>query len=172
MFGDVERALGQAETNVHGHFQRGVASLKLCIGSDHAGFGLKTEILQQLTETGYDVEDLGTFSEESCDYPDTARAVAEAVAQGKFDLGVLICGTGLGMSMAANKVDGVRAALCSETFSARMARAHNDANIICLGSRVTGGGLALDVVRAFLDADFEGGRHQRRVDKLTAIEGS
>lgn len=147
-----------------------MAALKLCLGSDHAGFALKTEILQQLSDAGFTVEDLGTFSEQSCDYPDSARAVGEAVAAGQFQLGILICGTGLGMSMAANKIAGVRAALCSETFSARMARAHNDANVLCLGSRVVGGGLAIDVVHAFLDGAFEGGRHQRRVDKLSALE--
>lgn len=144
--------------------------MKLCIGSDHAGFALKTEIIQQLSEAGHSVEDLGTFTEQSCDYPDSARAVGEAVAAGRFNLGILICGTGLGMSMAANKIKGVRAALCSETFSARMARAHNDANVLCLGSRVIGGGLAFDVVLAFLEGAFEGGRHQRRVDKLGALQ--
>lgn len=144
--------------------------MKVCIGSDHAGFALKGEIVQQLTEAGYDVQDLGTFSEQSCDYPDTAKQVGEAVAQGRFALGVLICGTGLGMSIAANKIGGIRAALCSDTFSARMARAHNDANVLCLGSRVVGAGLALDIVKAFLEGTFEGGRHQRRVDKLSDLE--
>lgn len=144
--------------------------MKLCIGSDHAGFALKTDVLQQLSAAGYAVEDLGTFSEQSCDYPDIARTVGDAVVDGRFQLGILICGTGVGMAIAANKIGGVRAALCSETFSARMARAHNDANVLCLGARVIGGGLAFEVVQAFLDGSFEGGRHQRRVDKLSALE--
>lgn len=144
--------------------------MKLCIGSDHAGFVLKTELIVQLKEAGYVVEDLGTDSEASCDYPDIAQDVGRAVAAGRFPLGILICGTGVGMSMAANKIEGVRAALCSETFSARMARRHNDANVLCLGARVTGDGLASSVVEAFLDDEFEGGRHARRVDKLDALQ--
>lgn len=144
--------------------------MKLCIGSDHAGFALKTELIVQLKEAGYVVEDLGTDSEASCDYPDIAHDVGRAVAAGRFPLGILICGTGIGMSMAANKIKGVRAALCSETFSARMARRHNDANVLCLGARVVGGGLASSVVEAFLGDEFEGGRHARRVDKLGSLQ--
>lgn len=144
--------------------------MRIAIGSDHAGYHLKAELADALRQDGYDVDDFGTHSTESCDYPDTAKAVAEAVSQGRCDLGVLICGTGIGVSIAANKVPGVRAAVCSETFSARMARAHNDANVICLGARVVGPGLALDIVRAFLSSQFEGGRHQRRVEKLKAME--
>ncbi|REJ34503.1 MAG: ribose 5-phosphate isomerase B [Bacillota bacterium] len=144
--------------------------MRIAIGSDHAGFPLKAELVERLRQDGYEVDDLGTHSTESCDYPDTARPVAEGVSQGRYRLGILICGTGIGMSMAANKVPGVRAALCSETFSARMARAHNDANVLCMGARVIGPGLAYDVARAFLESEFEGGRHQRRVDKLTALE--
>lgn len=140
--------------------------MQLAIGSDHAGFHLKAEFMEELQRQGYAVEDLGTFSTESCDYPDSARAVAQGVADGRYRLGILICGTGIGMSMAANKVPGVRAALCAEPFSAAMARAHNDANVLCLGARVVGPGLALQVLQAFLDGEFEGGRHQRRVDKL------
>lgn len=144
--------------------------MKLCIGSDHAGFSLKNELMVGLRDDGYDVEDLGTFSEQSCDYPDIARDVGQAVAAGRFALGILICGTGIGMSMAANKIAGVRAALCSDTFSARMARRHNDANVLCLGARVIGPGLAMEVTSAFLKDAFEGGRHQRRVDKMGALE--
>lgn len=144
--------------------------LKLCIGSDHAGFHLKDELAASLREQGYEVEDVGTHSEQSCDYPDIAREVGQAVAAGRFPVGILICGTGIGMSMAANKIAGVRAALCSETFSARMARRHNDANVLCLGARVVGAGLALEVATAFLGDSFEGGRHQRRVDKMGALE--
>lgn len=146
--------------------------MRIAIGSDHAGFHLKTELLEQLRQDGFQLDDLGTFSTDSCDYPDTAKHVADGVSAGRYQLGILICGTGLGMSMAANKVAGVRAAVCAETFSARMARAHNDANILCMGARVIGGGLAYDIARTFLTADFEGGRHQRRVDKLTAMERS
>ena len=116
------------------------------------------------------MDDLGTHSTESCDYPDTARPVAEGVSAGRYRLGILICGTGIGMSMAANKVPGVRAAVCAETFSARMARAHNDANVLMHGRPGHRPGLAYDIARAFLTAEFEGGRHQRRVDKLTAME--
>lgn len=144
--------------------------MRIAIGSDHAGFHLKAELVEVLRQEGFHVDDLGTYSTESCDYPDSAKAVAEAVSDGRSDLGVLICGTGIGMSIAANKVPGIRAALCSETFSARMARAHNDANVLCLGARVVGPGLALDVVRAFVSGRFEGGRHQRRVDKIKAME--
>lgn len=144
--------------------------MRIAIGSDHAGFHLKAEIVEQLQEEGFEVADLGTHSTESCDYPDTAKAVAEAISEGRYDLGILICGTGIGMSMAANKVPGVRAALCTETFSARMARAHNDANVLCLGARVVGPGLAYDIAHAFVTSEFEGGRHQRRVDKMTALE--
>lgn len=145
-------------------------AVRIAIGSDHAGFSLKAEILEQLRNDGFDVDDLGTHSAESCDYPDTARPVAQGVSDGTYRLGILICGTGIGMSIAANKVPGVRAAVCTETFSARMARAHNDANVLCMGARVIGAGLAYDVARAFLTEEFEGGRHQRRVDKLTALD--
>lgn len=146
--------------------------MHIAIGSDHAGYHLKNELLERLQADGYEVEDLGTFSTDSCDYPDTAKAVADGVAAGRYQLGILVCGTGIGMSIAANKVPGVRAAVCSDTFSARMARAHNDANVLCVGARVVGGGLAQEVVQAFLTAEFEGGRHQRRVDKLMEIERS
>lgn len=144
--------------------------MRIAIGSDHAGYHLKGELVEKLQEDGFEVADLGTHSTESCDYPDTAKAVSEAVSEGRYDLGILVCGTGIGMSMAANKVPGVRAAVCTETFSARMARAHNDANVLCLGARVVGPGLAYDIAHAFVTSKFEGGRHQRRVDKMTALE--
>lgn len=144
--------------------------MRIAIGSDHAGYHLKAEIAAALREDGHQVDDYGTHSTESCDYPDFAQVVAEAVRDGRCDVGILVCGTGIGMSIAANKVPGVRAALCAEPFSARMARAHNDANVLCLGARVVGPGLALETVRAFLSAQFEGGRHQRRVERVMAME--
>src|SRR5574341_763160 len=143
---------------------------KVIFGSDHAGPVLRAEAVRVAREKGLEVEDLGTFSADSVDYPDYARAVAEAVATGKARFGVLVCGTGIGMSIAANKVKGVRAAHCTTEYEARMARAHNDANVLCLGGRVLGVGQAGAVVEAFLAQPFEGGRHQRRVDKITSME--
>ncbi len=140
--------------------------MKIFVGSDHAGLHLKAELVRAMTAAGHDVEDLGTHTEESTDYPDYAHRVADGVVAHEGARGVLVCGTGLGMSMAANRHPGVRAALCHEAFSARMARAHNDANVLCMGARVVGPGLALDVLTAFLGADFEGGRHARRVGKI------
>ncbi|MCT8975799.1 ribose 5-phosphate isomerase B [Clostridium sp. CX1] len=144
--------------------------MKIAIGSDHAGFPLKNEILKHLEAKGIENKDFGTFSEESCDYPEFALKVAEEVAGGNYNLGILVCGTGIGISIAANKVPGIRAALCSDTFSAHACREHNNANILALGQRVVGVGLALDIVDAFLNAKFEGDRHQRRIDKITDIE--
>ncbi len=144
--------------------------MRIAIGSDHAGFELKRELVGYLTEQGYTVDDMGTDGLASCDYPDFARAVAEAVASGRCQRGILVCGTGIGMSIAANKVPGVRAALCAEPYSARMAREHNDANVLCLGARVVGPGLALETVAAFLSGEFAGGRHARRVDKIRELE--
>ncbi|OUM95249.1 MAG: ribose 5-phosphate isomerase B [Firmicutes bacterium ZCTH02-B6] len=144
--------------------------MRIAIGSDHAGFELKKELAAHLEAAGYSVVDMGTESRESCDYPDYAQRVAEAVAAGQYDRGILVCGTGIGMSIAANKVPGVRAALCAEPFSARMAREHNDANVLCLGARVVGPGLALEIADAFLAAQFAGGRHARRVDKIRELE--
>lgn len=144
--------------------------MKWYAGSDHAGLDLKNELMAVLRERGEEVEDLGTTSSDSVDYPDYGKAVAErVVAEGA--LGLLVCGTGNGIAMSANKVKGARAALATESFTARMARLHNDANIIVFGSRVVGAGTASDALVAFCDAEFEGGRHQRRVDKLMAIEG-
>jgi ribose 5-phosphate isomerase B len=142
----------------------------IALGSDHAGVQLKAAIGQFLRERGLEVEDLGTHDESSCDYPDYAEKVGRAVASGRAERGVLICGTGVGISISANKLPGVRAALCGDTFSARMSREHNDANVLCLGARVVGTGLALDIVATWLGAAFEGGRHQRRLDKIAALE--
>lgn len=144
---------------------------KIFIGADSAGYGLKCEVIPYLRERGYEVVDLGTDSAESCHYPLFASLVCREV-QADLDgsFGILICGTGIGMSMCANKHRGIRAALCSDTYSARMTRAHNDANLLCLGARVIGPCLALDIVDAFLGAEFEGGRHKTRVDMITDIE--
>lgn len=142
----------------------------IAIGSDHGGFDLKTEISEFLTERGYQVKDFGTCDCTSVDYPDFGLAVAESVAKGECEKGIIICGTGLGISMAANKVPGIRAALCTDSYMARMSREHNDANILALGARVIGVGLALDIVDTWLKSEFLGGRHKVRVDKITDIE--
>lgn len=145
--------------------------MRLAVASDHGGIGLKAEIINFIREKGHDCKDFGTHSEDSVDYPDFALAVAEGVASGQFDLGIVCCGTGIGVSISANKVPGIRAALCHDPYSARMAREHNNANVITLGQRVVGPGLALDIVKAFLEAEFQdGGRHSRRVDKICGIE--
>ncbi|TFH27657.1 MAG: ribose 5-phosphate isomerase B [Myxococcales bacterium] len=137
----------------------------LIVGSDHAGLELKRELSGVAAELGYEVVDIGTHSADSTDYPDYAHQVASAVAAGE-GLGLLVCGTGLGMSMAANRHPGVRAAMCGDVFSASMSRQHNDANVLCIGARVVGAGLAAEIVKAFLTASFEGGRHERRVHKI------
>jgi ribose 5-phosphate isomerase B len=144
--------------------------MKIAIGSDHAGYPLKKEIVKHLEAKGIEYNDFGTYTEQSCDYPDFALKVAEEVSSENYNLGILVCGTGIGISIAANKVPGIRAALCSDTFSAHACREHNNANILALGQRVVGVGLALDIVDAFLNAKFEGDRHQRRIDKISAIE--
>lgn len=144
--------------------------MKLVIASDHAGLSLKDELKSLLAERKVDVTDFGTHTGESVDYPDFASQVGRAVGRGDFTFGVLICGTGIGMSIVANKHRGVRAALCHTEFEARMARAHNDANVLCLGQRVTGPGLAREILGVFLDAPFEGGRHQKRVQKIADAE--
>ncbi|MCP4449129.1 MAG: ribose 5-phosphate isomerase B [Myxococcales bacterium] len=143
--------------------------MKWFAGSDHAGLDLKKELVALLRERGDEVEDLGPASEESVDYPDFGQAVAKKVVT-EGGLGLLVCGTGNGIAMSANKVRGARAALATESFTARMARMHNDANILVFGARVVGAGVASSALVAFADAKFEGGRHQRRVDKLMAIE--
>ncbi len=146
--------------------------MRIAIASDHAGFGLKQEIIQHLKDEGYEYQDFGPYNAEAVDFPDYARPVAEAVAKGEFEWGILICGTGIGMSMAANKIKGARASLCHDGYTAYMTRAHNDANVLCMGSRVTGLGVALNIVDIWLSTAFSGvDRHQRRVDKLAALEG-
>lgn len=144
--------------------------MKIAIGSDHGGFRLKGEIIKHLKEKGIETKDFGTNDETSCDYPDFALRVAEAVKDKECDMGILVCGTGIGISIAANKVPGIRAALCGDTFSAHACREHNNANILALGERVTGSGLALDIVDTFLNAKFEGDRHLRRINKIADIE--
>ncbi|NFD31537.1 ribose 5-phosphate isomerase B [Clostridium botulinum] len=144
--------------------------MKIALGSDHAGLPLKNEIIKHLEGKGIEIKDFGTYTEESCDYPDYAQKVAEKVVAKEFDFGILVCGTGIGISIAANKVKGVRAALCSDTFSAHACREHNNANILALGQRVVGVGLALDIVDNFLNAEFQGGRHENRVNKMMGIE--
>ena len=144
--------------------------MKIALGADHGGFELKEEITKPLEAKGFEIKDFGTYSTNSCDYPDYALPVAEAVAKKEFDFGILICGTGIGIGIAANKVPGIRAALCSDTFSAHATRQHNDANILTMGARVVGPGLALDIVDTFLSAKFEGDRHIKRIAKIAAIE--
>ena len=139
---------------------------KIAIGSDHGGFNLKETIKEYLKAPGYEVVDFGIYTKEACDYPVVAKAVANEVAQGKSDKGILVCGTGIGMSLAANKVRGIRAVALENTYSARVSRAHNNANILCLGERVIGEHLALDIVDMWLKTGFEGGRHKRRVDMI------
>lgn len=147
------------------------SNIPVAIGSDHAGFPLKESLVEDLRAEGYHIEDFGVFSTESMDYPDIAREVAEAVASGRFQKAIIVCGTGIGVCITANKVKGVRAAVCSEAFSARMARQHNNANVICVGARVVGAGLALDIVKTFIETEFEAGsRHERRVDKINALD--
>ncbi len=142
----------------------------LAIGCDHGGYELKNQIIAHLKERGIAFEDFGCYSTDSVDYPEIALKVTDSIVNGKCKLGVLICGTGIGMSMAANKVKGIRAAACSEQFSARLTRMHNDANVLCLGGRVIGMGTACDMVDLFIDTDFEGGRHFKRVDMIMDIE--
>ena len=140
--------------------------MKIAIGCDHGGFELKEAVKKFLAENGHEYQDFGTHDTQSCDYPGIAVPVAKAVAAGEFDRGILICGTGIGIGIAANKVAGIRAALCHDTFSAHASREHNNANILTMGQRVIGQGLALDIVNIWLNTEFEGGRHQRRIDKI------
>ncbi len=144
--------------------------MKIAIGSDHAGFALKEEIKKFLEEKGIEVVDFGTHSEERVDYPDYAIPLAESVAKGEEELGILICGTGIGMSIAANKVKGIRASLVSDVYSAHSAREHNNANVLCMGGRVLGTELAKEITNAWLDAKFSGGRHERRIEKIAKYE--
>lgn len=144
--------------------------MRVAIGSDHAGFELKNLLRDELRALNDDVEDFGTDSTESCDYPDIALPLSERVAAGEFDFGILICSNGVGPSIVANKVHGVRAAICHDTFSARRAREHTDVNVLCLGAWAIGRGAASEVMRAFRSATFEGGRHERRLSKVRAID--
>ncbi len=143
---------------------------KIVIGSDHAGLALKSKVIEHLRDRGLEVLDVGTYSTDSCNYPDYARALCKKIQSGEFEIGILICGTGVGMSMAANKHNGIRAACVSDIFSARMTRPHNNANVLCIGERVVGPGLAFDLVDAFIDSEYLGGRHEARVSILTDIE--
>jgi ribose 5-phosphate isomerase B len=142
----------------------------ISIGSDHAGYALKVHLVGVLKEWGHEVDDLGTFSEEPVDYPPICAAVARAVVEGQVDVGIVLGGSGQGEQIAANKVHGARAALCNDLYTARMARAHNDANVLSIGARIVASGLAEEVLRVFLGTPFEGGRHQRRVDQIGEIE--
>ena len=142
----------------------------ILIGSDHAGYELKLKVIEHLKELGYTPIDVGNDSLESCDYPVFANRLCVGIQEGKAPLGILVCGTGIGMSLVANKHKGIRAACCSDTFSARLTREHNDANVLCFGSRVVGMGLAFDLVDNFLSAEYQGGKHAKRVDMITAVE--
>lgn len=144
--------------------------MKIALGSDHAGYRLKNIIVDHLHSKSILFHDFGVLSENSADYPDTAVLVSSAVQSGAYDFGILICGTGIGMSIAANKHANIRAALCGEPYSAKCAREHNDSNILALGSRTIGQGLALDIIDTFLRCSFSGGRHQNRIDKIKLIE--
>lgn len=146
--------------------------MKIAIGSDHAGYQLKVVIVEHLLGLGHEIVDKGTNSQESVDYPIYGALVGEAVANKQVDVGVCICGTGIGISIAANKIHGIRAAAIHDVSSARLARQHNDANVICLGARLLGSQVALDSIEAFLVSDFEGGRHQRRIDEISKLEES
>ena len=144
--------------------------MKIAIGCDHGGLEHKNAIAEHLRERGFEVEDFGIYELKSVDYPEIALKVAKSVAESRNELGILVCGTGIGMSLAANKVKGIRAAAVSEHFSAKYTRLHNNSNILCLGGRVIGVGTALELADIFVDTAFEGGRHQRRVDMISAIE--
>lgn len=144
--------------------------MKIAVGNDHAAVELKKDICRFLEEKGCDYVDFGCAEGEKCDYPDKAAEVGRKVAAGEFDYGILICGTGVGISIAANKIKGVRAACCSDHFSAKYTRLHNDANVLCFGARVVGSGLARELVEVFLSTEFEGGRHSRRVGLISELE--
>lgn len=144
----------------------------LYIGADHGGFELKNEIVKYLKENNIDVIDLGTTTGEAVDYPPVAQKLCEKVLENTLNKGILVCGTGIGMSIAANKMNGIRAAHCTDYYSAKYTRLHNNSNVLCLGGRITGSGLALELVQVFIDTEFLGGRHQRRIDEITDIEKS
>ena len=144
--------------------------MKIAIAADHGGFELKDSMVEYIKSLGNEVMDLGTNSSDSVDYPDYAKKVCEEIQQGNSDLGILICGTGIGMSLAANKFEGIRAACVSDVYSAKMSRNHNNANVLCIGARVIGDEVAKLIIKTFLENEFEAGRHQRRVDKIMAFE--
>lgn len=144
----------------------------IAIGSDHAGYSLKKEVIAWLNENNIPFSEFGCMNGESCDYPLVAEEVCSRIKNGEAELGILICGTGIGISMAANKVKGIRAALCTDSYMAKYTRLHNDANVLCMGGRVIGAGVAAEIVETFLNTSFEGGRHQRRVDQITSIENN
>ncbi|MDU3125163.1 ribose 5-phosphate isomerase B [Finegoldia magna] len=144
--------------------------MKIAIAADHGGFELKDSMVEYIKSLGNEVVDLGTNSADSVDYPDYAKKVCEEIQQGDSDLGILICGTGIGMSLAANKFEGIRAACVSDVYSAKMSRNHNNANVLCIGARVIGDEVAKLIIKTFLENEFEAGRHQRRVDKIMAFE--
>lgn len=144
--------------------------MKIALACDHGGLNLKNTVKDYLLKNGYEVKDFGTDCTDSCDYPDFALPAAEAVADGSCDRGILICSTGIGVSMVANKVPGVRCAHCHDSSCAKFTRLHNDANVLAMGEKVVGAGYALEIAEVFLKTEFEGGRHQRRVDKISAIE--
>lgn len=144
--------------------------MKIAIGNDHAATDLKWEILGYVKSLGHEVINFGTDTKESCNYPDYAKKVGRAVAAGEADCGILICGTGVGISIAANKIHGIRAGVCSDATTARLIKEHNNANILAMGARIVGGELAKDIVRAYLNAEFLGGRHQMRIDLITELE--
>jgi ribose 5-phosphate isomerase B len=147
-----------------------MSSKAIAVGSDHGGFQLKKDIIHFLETQGIEVKDYGVYSPESVDYPDIGAEVALAISKGEYNRGILVCGAGIGMSIVANKYPGVRAALCHNIYTARMSREHNNANILVLGERTTGPGVAIEVVKTWLETEFCGGRHARRVDKITAID--
>ena len=142
----------------------------LAIGCDHGGFELKNHIIAYLKEQGVEIKDFGTYDENSVDYPDIAKKVCQSITSGECERGILVCGTGIGMSIAANKVKGIRAAMCTDVYSAKMTKQHNNTNVLCLGGRVTGRELAFMICDTWLNEEFMGGRHQNRIDKITAIE--
>ena len=144
--------------------------MKIAVACDHGGFRLKNVLVEYLKDTGYEVEDFGTYTEDSCDYPDFASKAAKAVASGSCDKGVVVCGTGIGVSITANKVDGIRCSLCHDVFSAKATRQHNDSNMLAMGQRVIGEGLALEILHAWLESEYEGGRHEARIQKMMALE--
>ena len=144
--------------------------MKIALGSDHGGYALKCDIIQLLEKLGHTYKDFGCYSTESCDYPDFGEAAARAVASGEYDYGIVICTTGIGISIAANKVKGIRCAHCADSLEAEMTRRHNDANMLAIGAGFTGKNLAERMVEVFLSTDFDGGRHARRVEKLNAIQ--